>query len=230
SGPLAANVLLYKKMPYDPLKDLAPVALVAETPTILVASNATSANDASGLLKMMADANNRMAYASPGAGTLGHLNMAYLVSRSGAANIPHVPYPGSPQIISALIANDVQMAALPPPAVVSHVKAGKFKAIATIGPRRSSALPDVPTLKEQGIDFEPVGWFGVATTAGTPPDILEAIHRYIGAALKDPEVASAYRTQGLDVADLGPKAFAAYIDEEIVRWKPVIQRFGISLD
>lgn len=230
SGPLATNALLYKKMPYDPVKDLAPVALVAQTPTILVASNATPAKDAQALLKVMAEGKVRMAYGSPGAGTLGHLDMAYLVSRSGATDVPHVPYAGSPQMITALIANDVQMAALPPLAVASFVKAGKIKAIATIGPRRSSALPDVPTLREGGIDFAPVGWFGVATTAGTPPDVLEAIHRQIAAALKDQEVAAAYRTQGLDVVDEGPKAFSAYIAEEVGRWRPVIQRFGISLD
>ncbi|WP_240980353.1 Bug family tripartite tricarboxylate transporter substrate binding protein [Ramlibacter agri] len=230
SGPLATNGLLYRKMPYDPLKDLAPVALVAETPTILVASNATPANNAQALLKAMADPKNRMAYASPGAGTLGHLNMAYLVARSGATDVPHVPYAGSPQIVTALVANDVQLAALPPLAVAPFVKAGKIKAIATIGPRRSSALPDVPTLKESGIDFAPVGWFGVATTAGTPPEVLEAIHKQVAQALKDPEVAAAYRAQGLDVVDKGPKAFGVYIAEEVARWKPVIQRFGIALD
>jgi tripartite-type tricarboxylate transporter receptor subunit TctC len=230
AGPLATNALLYKKMPYDPVKDLAPVALVAETPTILVTSTAVSARNAQELLKLMADPKSRMAYASPGAGTLGHLNMAYLVSRADTADIPHVPYAGSPQILTAMIANDVQMAALPPLAVVQQIKAGRIKAIATIGPRRSAALPELPTLKEQGVDFEPVGWFGIATTAGTSPEVLSAIHRQISAAMKDPEVAAAYRTQGLDLVDLGPRPFAAYIAEEIGRWKPVIQRYGIALD
>lgn len=230
SGPLATDALLYKKMPYDPAKELAPVALVAETPAILVASNATPAVDAPGLLKAMAAGQHRMAYASPGAGTLGHLSMAYLVALAGATDVPHVPYAGSPQIITALIADDVQLAALPPLAVAPQVKAGKIKAIATIGPRRSSALPGVPTLREAGIDFAPVGWFGIATTAGTPPAVLEAIHQRIASALKDPDVAKAFRMQGLDVADQGPKAFAAYIAEEIARWRPIIRRFGIALD
>lgn len=188
------------------------------------------ARNAQELLKLMADPKSRMAYASPGAGTLGHLNMAYLVSRADTADIPHVPYAGSPQILTAMIANDVQMAALPPRAVVQQIKAGRIKAIATIGPRRSAALPELPTLKEQGVDFEPVGWFGIATTAGTSPEVLSAIHRQISAAMKDPEVAAAYRTQGLDLVDLGPRPFAAYIAEEIGRWKPVIRRYGIALD
>lgn len=230
AGPLATNALLYRRMPYDPVKDLAPVALVAETPTVLVTSTSVPAGNAQQLLRLMADPKNRMTYASPGAGTLGHLNMAYLVSRADAADIPHVPFPGSPQILTAMIANDVQMAALPPLAVVQQIKAGRIKAIATIGPRRSAVLPELATLKEQGVDFEPVGWFGIATTAGTPPEVLDAIHRQIAVAMRNPEVEAAFRMQGLDLADLGPKAFAAYIADEIGRWKPVIQRYGISLD
>lgn len=101
SGPLATNPLLYKKMPYDAVKDLSPVALIAETPTILVTSNATGANNVSELMRAMADSKNRMAYASPGAGTLGHLNMAYLVSRVAGADIPHVPYAGSCRTFAA---------------------------------------------------------------------------------------------------------------------------------
>ena len=230
AGPLATNVLLYKKMSYDPIKDLAPIALIAETPTILVTSNSISANTASELLKAMADSKTRMAYASSGAGTLGHLNMAYLVSKSDATDIPHIPYGGSPQIITGLISNDIQMAALPPLAVVQQIRVGKIKAIATIGPRRSSALPDLPTLKEQGINFEPVGWFGIATTSGTPEKTVTDIHNQIAAAMKDPDIVAAYKLQGLDLVEKGPKQFTAYISEEIQRWKPVIQRYNISLD
>jgi tripartite-type tricarboxylate transporter receptor subunit TctC len=142
AGPLATNALLYKKMSYDPVKNLVPVALVAETPTILVASNATPVNDAGALLKAMADPKSRLTYGSPGAGTLGHLNMAYLASRASGGDVAHAPYGGSPQIVTALIANDIQLAALPPLAVAPFVKSGKIKAIATIGPRRSSALPE----------------------------------------------------------------------------------------
>jgi tripartite-type tricarboxylate transporter receptor subunit TctC len=230
AGPLATNSLLYKKMPYDPVKDLAPVALVAETPSILVASNAVAANDAATLLNAMASSKSSLAYASPGAGTLAHLNMAYLVSGAGNADIPHVAYAGSPQIVAALIANDVQIAALPPSAVLAHLNSGRIKAIATIGSRRSSVLPKVPTLRESGVDFAPVGWFGIATTAGTPAATLALMHESIAKALADNDLLETYRTQGLEVADLGPGPFAKYIAEENARWAPVIQRFRIQLD
>ncbi|WP_077003062.1 tripartite tricarboxylate transporter substrate binding protein [Variovorax sp. KK3] len=229
SGPLVTNALLYKKMSYDPVKDLAPVALVAETPSILVASNATAARDAKELVAAMADRNQKLAYASPGNGTLGHLSMAYLVATSGG-EVPHAAYPGSPQIVTALIANDVQMASLPPLAVAPFVQSGRIKAIAVVGPRRSQALPGVPTLKEQGIDFEPVGWFGVATRGGTPAQTVEHIHAAIAEALKDPELARAYAAQGLEVVDRGPADFAAYMRRELAQWKPVIERNRIVLE
>lgn len=230
SGPLAVNMLLYKKMSYDPVKDLAPISLVAETPTILVASNATPASDIRSLLKVMATSSGKMAYASPGAGTLGHLNMAYLVATSGAKDIPHAPYPGSPQIVTGLIANDIQLAALPPLAVAPFIKSGRIKAIGTIGPHRSAALPNVPTLKEGGVNFEPVGWFGVATTAGTPTPVINSIHSYISQALKSTELAKAYETQGLEVADRGPNDFKTYIAHEVEQWRPVIKQNNITID
>lgn len=230
AGPLATNVLLYRKMPYEPTRDLAPVALVAETPSIWVASPRIPENTAAELLKALADPRRTLAYASPGAGTLGHLSLAYLVALAEARDVPHVPYPGSPQIVAALAAGDVQMAALPPLAVAPLIKAGRIKAIATIGQRRNATLPDLPTLRESGIDFAPVGWFGIATTAGTPPPVVAALHRAIAQALADAGLQAAYAAQGLEVADRGPDAFGAYIREEIDRWRPVVQRFGITLD
>lgn len=177
----------------------------------------------------MRDPSRKMAYASPGNGTLGHLAMAYLVALSGG-EVPHAPYAGSPQIVSALIANDVQMAALPPPAVASFVKSGKIEAVAIIGPRRTAMLPQVPTLKEQGIDFDPIGWFGIAAPAATPPAVQEAIHGAISAALRDPRIVDYYRAQGMDPTDRGPAAFRAYIAQELDRWRPIIERNAISLD
>ena len=229
AGPLVTNALLYKKMSYDPMKDLAAVALVAETPSILVASNALAARSAQEMLRLMADVNSKITYASPGNGTLGHLSVAYLVSQSGG-EVPHAAFGGSPQLIAALIANDVQVAALPPQAVASFVTSGKIKALGVVGPQRSAVLPNVPTLKEQGIAFEAVGWFGVATRAGTPPDVLRQIHAAISAALKAPELIKAYQSQGLEVVDLGPKEFTAYIKREFEQWKPVIERNKISIE
>jgi tripartite-type tricarboxylate transporter receptor subunit TctC len=229
SGPLATNTLLYKKMMYDPTRDLAPVALVAETPSILVVSNAVPARNVQELLRMMADPNGRMTYGSPGYGTLSHMSMAYLVAQSGGST-PHAPFAGSPQILTALIGNDVQIAVLPPLAVAPFVDAGKINAIGTVGPQRSTFMPTVSTLNEQGLLFDPVGWFGVASSGGTPKDIQEQIHAAIALALKDADVAKSYQTLGLDIVDKGPQEFVAYIQRDLARWKPVIEQNKITIE
>ncbi|WP_170235565.1 Bug family tripartite tricarboxylate transporter substrate binding protein [Verticiella sediminum] len=231
SGPLAMNALLYKQMSYDPGTDLAPVSLVAETPTILVVANDIEASNANDLLAEMASPRRKLAYASPGTGTLGHLIMAYLVARSGPnADVPHVAYSGSPQIITALMAGDVQMAVSSPLTVAPAVASGKVRAIAAIGPERSAIFPDVPTLREQGIDFTPTSWFGLYTTGGTPAEIRDAIHREVRLALQDQGLLDSYALQGLSVRDLDPPAFAKYVQDDLALWKPIIEAYGIALD
>lgn len=229
AGPLATNTLLYKKMTYDPIKDLTPVALVAETPSVLVASTAVAALNTPELVKAMSDPKNKYSYGSPGYGTVSHLSMAYLVSLS-RGDVIHAPYSGSPQVAMNLISNDVQLAVLTPQAVAQFVNAGRIKALGIVGPQRSSALPNVPTLKEQGIDFDPVGWFGIATRAGTPEAIVDSIYAAISEAMKDPELERSYKAQGLEVVDRGPKEFAAYVHKELGQWQPVITQNKISLD
>lgn len=229
SGPLGSNVLLYRKMPYDPIKDLTPVAMVGETPTILVTSTQVKAANARELLEEMARPDSKMTYASPGNGTLGHLNMAYLVSRSGAT-VPHAAYPGAPQIITGLIAGDVQIAALPPLVVSNFVRSGKIRALATIGPRRSASLPDVPTLKEQGVDFAPVGWFAIAVAASTPVREVEQMHKTLTRALEDEEVRKALSSQGMDAVSFTPRELQDYVRRDVEQWRPVIERNQIVLD
>lgn len=227
SGPLGSNSLLYRKMQYDPLTELTPVALIGETPTVLVASNKVESKNGKELLDEMK--HSKMAYASPGNGTLGHLNMAYLVSRSGA-DVPHVAYPGAPQIITGLIAGDVQAAALPPIVVSNFVRSEKIKALAIIGPRRSPALPDVPTLREQGVDFAPVGWFAVAAPSGTPAGTVQKIYSAITQAMDDPEVRNLLSNQGMEAVSLTPAQLKDYVRNDVQQWKPVIEKNRIALD
>lgn len=229
SGPLGSNVLLYRKMQYDPFKELTPVAMVGETPTVLVASPQVKAANVRELLAEMARPGSRLTYASPGNGTLGHLNMAYLVSHSGG-EIPHAAYPGAPQIISGLIGGEVQLAALPPMVVSTFVRSGKIRALAVIGPRRSAALPEVPTLKEQGVDFASVGWFAVATAAGTPTRIVDQAHQALARALDDEEVRQFLRNQGMDPVAMTPTELQDYIQRDVALWRPVIERNRIALD
>lgn len=228
SAPLATNALLYKKLPYD-LKDLTPVALLGETPSVLLVSNQIPANSAPELLKFMGNPQNRLAYASPGVGTLSHLYMAYLVSLSGG-ELPHIVYQSGGQIMTGLIANDIQVATMPPIGIGAFVSQGKMKAIAMVGPRRSPLMPNLATLREQGIDFAPVGWFGVATTGGTPADVVAAINKAITTALKDPAVLEALNQRGMDVIEKTAPEFASYVSEDLARWRPFVAKHKITVE
>jgi tripartite-type tricarboxylate transporter receptor subunit TctC len=229
SGPLSTNALLYKKMPYNPLKDLVPVALLAETPIVLVVAPQMKARNLSELMAEMAAPGARLAYGSSGNGTQGHLSMAYLVNRTGA-DIPHIPYAGSPQIVTALIAGDIQIAAMPPLTVIPQIKAGKLRAIAAIGPTRHFMLPDLPTAKEQGVDLDVPGFVGIAATAGTPKPVIDRINTELAKALKSPDVVDAIHAQGMEVSGKGPADFRVYLENETKRWAPVIEKNKIVLD
>lgn len=228
SAPLATNSLLYKKLPYD-LKELTPVALIGETPSVLLVSNQVPANNAPDLLKFMGNPQNRLAYASPGVGTLSHLYMAYLVSLSGG-ELPHIVYQSGGQIMTGLMANDIQVATMPPIGVGGFVAQGKMKAVAMVGPRRSALLPNLATLREQGIDFAPVGWFGVATTGGTPADVVAAMNKAITTALKEPAVLESLNQKGIDVIGMTAPEFAAYVSDDLARWRPFVAKHKITID
>lgn len=229
AGPLVTNTLLYSSMTYDPLNDLSPIALVAETPTILVKSRGVKSQNITDLLQEMKAREDDFAYASAGNGTLGHLSMAYLVSKADAA-IPHAPYGGSPQILTSMVADDIQLASLPPLAVAPLISAGRIEPVAVIGPRRNALLPELATLQEQGLDFAPVGWFGVAAPADVPADVAQRIYETIAKALESDTVKAYYQAQGMDITSLGPAAFADYLQNELKLWKPVVEENKISLD
>ena len=154
-----------------------------------------------------------------------------LVALRSGAEIVHVPYPGSSQAVTALLAGEVDMACLPALSVIPHVRSGKLKAIGASTAKRSSSLPDVPTLREQGLDDLDAGaWIGVVAPVGTPAPIVDRIRREVVAVLKDPEVAAALQRQMMEVVGSTPEEFAAHLEAERRRWTPVIQKAKISLD
>ena len=229
-GPLVNNKLLYKKMPYDPDRDLVPITIAVTQPSLLVVPADRNINDLRELVASVKSRPGKANYASIGVGSLSHLTMELVALRS-AAEIVHVPYPGSSQAVTALLAGEVDMACLPALAVIAHVKAGKLKAIGASTAKRSTSLPDVPTLREQGLDDVDAGaWIGVVAPAGTPAPIVDRIRREVVAVLKDPEVAAALQRQMMEVVGSTPEEFAAHLEAERRRWTPVIQKAKISLD
>ena len=229
-GPLVNNKLLYKKMPYDPDRDLAPITIAVTQPSLLVVPASRGINNLAELLADLKRRPGKANYASIGVGSLSHLTMELVATASGT-EIVHVPYPGSGQAVAALLAGDVDMGALPALSVVPHVKSGRLKAIGVSTGKRSAFLPDVPTLKEQGLAGIDAGaWIGVIAPAGTPAALLDRIRREVVAVLKEPEVVAALGNQMMEVVGSTPEEFAVHLREERDRWTPVIVKSKISLD
>jgi tripartite-type tricarboxylate transporter receptor subunit TctC len=229
-GPLVNNKLLYKQMPYDPDRDLAPITIAVTQPSILVVPADRGINNLAELVKELKRRPGKMNYASIGVGSLSHLTMELVALRSGT-EIVHVPYPGSSQAVTALLAGDVDMGCLPALSVVTQIRAGKLKAIGVSTAKRSSQLPDIPTLKEQGLaDLDAGAWIGIVAPAGTPAPLLDRIRRDILAVLREPEVATALNNQLMEVVGSTPEEFAAHLRVERDRWTPVILKSKITLD
>jgi tripartite-type tricarboxylate transporter receptor subunit TctC len=229
-GPLVNNKLLYKKMPYDPDRDLVPITIAVTQASLLVVPSDRNINNLAELIAYLKARPGKGNYASIGVGSLSHLTMELVALRS-ATDIVHVPYPGSSQAVTALLAGEVDMACLPALSVLPHVKAGKLKVIGSSMGRRSALLPDVPTLKEQGLaDVDAGAWIGVVAPAGTPAPIVERIRREVVAVLKDPEVVVVLQRQMMEAVGSTPEEFVAHLQAEHDRWAPVIAKTRISLD
>ena len=229
AGPLAVNTLLYRKMPYDPA-ELTPVTIAATQASVLVAGPALGVANAAELVTLLKANPNRYNYSSMGAGSISHLAMEALSARAGAQMV-HVPYAGSGPAVAALLAGDTHVAALPAAAVMSHIKAGKLKALAVATERRSGALPDLPTLREAGIEnIYADAWMGFVLPARTPEAIVARVREEIVRVLAEPEVREKLRTQYMDVVANTPAEFRAAMRADVERWKPVIEKHSIKLD
>ena len=230
TGPLVNDTLLYKKMAYDPFRDLAPITLAVNQPCILVANKNFNASDFQGVLAELKRQPGKFNYASLGTGTMAHLSMELIASRSGT-QITQIPYPGSGQAVQALLAGDVNLACMPPAAVVSLVKSGRLKAIGIAARKRSPLLPHLKTLAEQGLpEFEANAWIGVVAPAKTPPAILRRLHDEVVRVIEEPDMRHALELQMMEPVGDTPEQFAAYMREELERWGPVIRKNHITLD
>ena len=229
-GPLVNNKQLYKKVPYDPDRDLAPITLAVNQPSVLVVRSDLASKNLSGLITELKSQPGKFTYASIGNGSLSHLSMELIALKSGTEMV-HVPYAGSSQATIAVMSGEVQMACLPALAVMPQVKAGKLRILGVASAKRSALLPDVPTLKEQGLnDVDAGSWIGVVTPAATPKAVRQRIHAELAAVLKDPEVVRSLHAQMMEPVASTPEAFAAFLREERDRWTPVIAKNRITLD
>ena len=226
-GPLAINTLLMSKLPYNPAKDVAAVTQLITQPSALAVNVDLKVNTVAELIAALKKNPGKYNFASIGNGSLSHLAMAAIAQKSGTT-ITHIPYGSSPQAMTAVIRGDAHMAAMPAIAVVGQAKAGKVKMLAVSTPQRSPYLPDVPTLKESGIDVEADAWMGLIAPGGTPAAVVEKINKAVVEALNDPALKAKLATQLMVPVGNSPAEFRAKIDAEIGRWSAVIKAAGIK--
>ena len=228
-GPLAINTLLFSTLPYDPRKDIAPITQLVTQPSALAVNPALNVNSVAELVALLKANPGKYNFASIGNGSLSHLAMEAIAIKSGT-KLVHVPYPSSPQAITAVMRGDVQIACLPAISVTPHAKADKVKILAVSTAKRSPYLPDVPTLKESGIDVEADAWNGLIAPGATPKSIIDAINKDVAEIIKQPAVRDKLAAQLMEPVGSTPEEFRARIDGEIARWTPVIKAADVKVN
>jgi tripartite-type tricarboxylate transporter receptor subunit TctC len=228
-GPLAINTLLFSKLPYDPAKDIAAVTQLITQPSALVINSGLGVGTVAELIALIKREPGKYNFGSIGNGSLSHLAMEAIALRSGTQMV-HVPYPGSPQAMTAVLRGDVQMACLPAISVTPQVGSGKVKILAVSTAKRSSLLPDIPTLKESGIDVEADAWMGLIAPAKTPDAVIAKIHDAVVQAIAAPESREKLSLQLMEPIGNSPAEFRAVIEREIARWSPVIKAIDLKIN
>lgn len=230
AGALAINMALQEKILYDPLKDLAPVTLVAKVPELLVASTTLPAADVKALVALAKAKPGAINYGSSGPGSMPHLAGA-LFGVSAGIDIVHVPYRGAAPAINDLIGHQVQIIFLDLPVLLPHIHSGAVRALAVGGRERVQQLPGLPTLNELGYpQIEADNWYGMVVPAKTPPAIVAKLNAVTIAAMKAPEVQEKLAPQGAILVGNTPEEFAAYMASEIQKWTKVVQSAGIKVN
>jgi tripartite-type tricarboxylate transporter receptor subunit TctC len=218
-----ANPALMSKLPYDSVKDFAPVALVAMLPSILVVDPALPAGSAKELVALAKASPGKLNYSSAGVGSMNYLAGELFKAQTGI-DVVHVPYQSGGQAIAAILGGQTQMVITTIPPVLQHVKSGKVKALALSGGKRQASLPDVPTFAEAGFaEFDVSLWQGVLVPAGTPPDIIARLNAEVNRALAAPDVRARIAELGADPAGGTPEQFTGFINGEMARWGKLIK-------
>jgi tripartite-type tricarboxylate transporter receptor subunit TctC len=228
-GPLAINTLLFSKLPYDPKTDIAPITQLVTQPSALAVNSQVMVNSAAELVALLKREPGKYNFGSIGNGSLSHLAMEAIALASGTQMV-HIPYPSSPAAMTAIIRGDVQMGCLPAIAVTPHTGPGGIKILAVSTAKRSPYLPDIPTLKEGGIDVDADAWMGMIGPAHTPEGIVAKIQREVVEEIGTPAIRDKLAAQLMEPVGDSPAEFRARIDGEIARWAPIIRAANIKVN
>ncbi|MEO5766502.1 MAG: tripartite tricarboxylate transporter substrate binding protein [Casimicrobiaceae bacterium] len=226
----AISASLYKQLSYDPIDDFAPISLIGREPGVLVVHPSLPVNTVAEFVAYAKARPGQVDYASSGNGSGQHLFMALFASATGI-KLVHVPYRGSAQATTDLLAGTVPTAIPGTAGMVGHIKAGKLRPLAVTGTQRSAQLPDVPTLAESGVSgYQAYVWMGLLAPKGTPPAIVARLHREVVAALATPEVKTYMASAGIEIVGSTPAEFGAYFRGEKDLWAKVVRDTGAKIE
>lgn len=227
-GTHAINAALYKKMPFDPVKDFAPLTRVANVPNLLVAHPQQPFKTVKELIDYAKAHPGAVNFGSSGSGSSIHLS-GELFKSMAKVDMVHVPYKGSAPAVTDLLGNQIAIMFDNMPSAIQHVRAGKLRPLAVTTAKRSPELPDVPTIAEAGVPgYEATSWFGMFAVAGTPKPVLERLNAALAKVLKQPEVVAKIKEQGGETISETPEQFAAFIQAESAKWGRVVKESGAT--
>lgn len=229
AGPMAVNPSLYEKLPYDPVKDFAPITNMVNFPLLLVTHPSFPPKTMPDVLAAAKASPGKVFYASPGAGNSGHL-AGELLNSLAKVQTTHVPYKGQGPAVADLLAGRVQMLYSSIPSVIDHVRNGRLNGIAIGSAKRIASLPDIPAISESVPGYEAYSWVGMVAPAGTPPEIVAKLHREITEILQQRDVHEKLTQQGAITVGDTPEHFGAYIKEEIGKWGAVVKAANIRAE
>ncbi len=231
NGPLAVSPALYRNLPYDPLKDLAPVTLVGTSPNLIAVHPSLQVSTLRELVAAAKAQPGKLNFSSVGKGSISQLSMELLNSVAGIRTV-HIPYNGGAPAVTALIAGDVQVLSLNPTALIPQMAAGKVKVVAQTSARRSALVPDVPTVAESGYPgFEADVWIAIMAPAKTPPEAIRRLNAELVKIVRDPAMKkSLWDRQWIDPAGTGPEEVTQVIRRESEKWARTVKSAGIQVE
>jgi tripartite-type tricarboxylate transporter receptor subunit TctC len=228
-GSLTVAPHLVSNLPYDPMRDLAPVSIAVIFPNLVVLHPSVPANTLPEFIKLAKDNPGKYTYGSSGIGGAGHL-AGELLKMMAKIDLVHVPFKGGGPAMQAMLGGQIHSYMATPVAAGPHVKAGKAKAIATTGPQRDPLMPNVPTVAESGYPgYEATNWYAFVVAAKTPPEIVARLNREIVATLKDPQVVQLLRNQGVEPSPSTPEELRAFMKKELDTWGKVVKEAKIQV-
>jgi tripartite-type tricarboxylate transporter receptor subunit TctC len=230
SGPISINPAVYKRLPYDPVKDFAPITMTTAYPYILVVNAELPAKTLQELVALAKSKPDALNYGSTGVGAANHL-VAELFDSKAGIKLTHVPYRGTALAVGDLLGGQLTMVFGDPISVLPHIKSGKLRALAVTSLERSPVAPDVPTVAEAGYPgFEALAWHGILAPAGTPPEIVGKLNAELVKAVRDPATRELLANQAMQPVGDTPEAFAAFIQRDIATWKAVAAAAKVAVE